>query len=150
MMRYIVSIVLLSLAFQFDALGQQFGDQLSDQEIVNVVELPILMADQDSAYLKVRGTISATCKMKGCWMTIQGPDENDIRITFKDYAFFVPKEGMEGKTVTFEGTVKRAVTDVATLRHFAQDAGKSEAEIQSIIEPKEEYSFIASGVFIED
>jgi hypothetical protein len=36
------------------------------------------------------------------------------------------------------------------LRHYAEDAGKSKAEIAAITEPKREVSFEASGVLILD
>jgi hypothetical protein len=64
--------------------------------------------------------------------------------------FFVPTEGADGKEVVFSGVAKRKVTDVATLRHFAEDDGKTEAEINAITEPKEEIEFVASGVVIYD
>lgn len=81
-------------------------------------------------------------------MTVK--DENGVatRITFKDYGFFVPTSGAEGKEVVISGVAKRKVTDVATLRHFAEDAGKTQAEIDAITEPKQEIEFVASGVVI--
>jgi hypothetical protein len=73
-----------------------------------------------------------------------------MRVTFKDYGFFVPKEGMEGKEVVFEGVAKRKVTDVDMLKHFAEDAGKSQEEIDAITEPKVELTFVANGVIIKE
>ncbi|MEQ8925332.1 MAG: DUF4920 domain-containing protein [Fulvivirga sp.] len=149
-MKKLVSILFVLIVYVPALNAQHFGEEFSKQEVIKITELPAIMAKQDSAILKVNSEITATCKMKGCWMTVKGPDEQDIRITFKNYGFFVPKDGMEGKSVTFEGILKKVTTDVATLRHFAEDAGKTEEEIQSITDPKEEYSFVASGVFIED
>jgi hypothetical protein len=39
---------------------------------------------------------------------------------------------------------------VATLRHYAQDAGKSKEEIDKITEPKHMLTFLADGVLITD
>ena len=86
--------------------------------------------------------------MKGCWMTLDG-EEGDVRVTFKDYGFFVPTEGQEGKTAVIEGVAVKTVTDVATLKHYAQDAGKSAEEIAAITEPREEIALIATGVAIK-
>ena len=38
----------------------------------------------------VEGTVNRVCQMKGCWMELvpSGADRG-IRVTFKDYAFFV-------------------------------------------------------------
>jgi len=77
-------------------------------------------------------------------------DENGVstRVTFKDYGFFVPKDSAAGKEVVFSGVARRKITDVATLRHYAEDAGKTQEEIDAIMEPKEEIEFVANGVVI--
>jgi hypothetical protein len=74
--------------------------------------------------------------------------EKAMRVTFKDYGFFVPTDGVEGMQTVFEGYAKKTTTSVASLQHFAQDAGKPEAEITQITEPKEEITFVATGVLI--
>ena len=61
--------------------------------------------------------------------------------------FFVPKD-VSGEKVVLQGKAFRQVTDVAALRHYAEDAGKTRAEIEAITEPKEELIFIAEGVEI--
>lgn len=98
---------------------------------------------------KITGTIVNTCAKKGCWMNITDEKGNDVRVTFKDYSFFVPTTGVENAHVTVAGTFKKETTDVATLKHFAEDAGKSKKEIAKITEPKNEYTFVATGVIIE-
>jgi hypothetical protein len=104
--------------------------------------------NKDSVLLTLKGTIEQTCSQKGCWMTVQDEHGVSTRVTFKDYGFFVPTEGAEGKEVVFSGVAKKKITEVATLRHFAQDAGKSQEEIDAITEPKEEIEFVAKGVVI--
>ncbi|MEL6969642.1 MAG: DUF4920 domain-containing protein, partial [Bacteroidota bacterium] len=39
-------------------------------------------------------------------------------------------------------------TSVDDLRHYAEDAGKSEEEIAAITEPKRELAFLADGVIL--
>jgi hypothetical protein len=41
------------------------------------------------------------------------------------------------------------VESVDELRHYAKDAGKSQASIDSIINPETTYSFLADGVLIQ-
>ena len=36
------------------------------------------------------------------------------------------------------------------LRHYAEDAGKTQAEINAIVEPEFRLAFTATGVMIED
>uniref|UniRef100_UPI0040478690 DUF4920 domain-containing protein n=1 Tax=Roseivirga sp. TaxID=1964215 RepID=UPI0040478690 len=125
-----------------------YGAQINDENIISVDDMLAQLSTQDSVNVKVEGEITATCAMKGCWMNLVLPSGEEMRVTFKDYAFFVPKEGMEGNRAIIEGKVKRTKTDVATLKHYAEDAGKSVEEIAAITEDKDELAFEATGVVI--
>lgn len=129
---------------------QYYGEQITTNGVVSKIDLASFMEDKDSADVKLEGTILKTCEKKGCWMTVDLGNDREMRVTFKDYGFFVPKEGAEGKKTIVEGTIKRKVTDVETLKHFAEDAGKSQEEIDAISDPKEELTFVATGVIIKD
>ncbi|MBK6732010.1 MAG: DUF4920 domain-containing protein [Bacteroidetes bacterium] len=41
---------------------------------------------------KVKGTVTSVCQNKGCWMKLDLGNGESMRVTFKDYGFFVPKE----------------------------------------------------------
>ena len=69
-------------------------------------------------------------------------------IKFKDYGFFVPLDA-SGKEVIVEGKAYVNKVSGADLKHYAEDAGKSEEEIAEITEPKIEYAFEANGVLIK-
>jgi hypothetical protein len=125
-----------------------YGEVISAEGALTLASLNEKLADNDSIALTLKGTIEKTCEKKGCWMTVTDENGSVTRVTFKDYGFFVPTEGAEGKDVVFSGIAKRKITDVATLRHFAEDEGKSQEEIDAITEPKEEIEFVASGVVI--
>lgn len=125
-----------------------YGEKIDHENVIPVEEMLNKLSSSDSISVKVEGEITATCAMKGCWMNLVLPSGDEMRVTFKDYAFFVPKEGMEGNRAIIEGVVKRTVTDVATLKHYAEDAGKSVEEIEAITEAKSELAFEATGVII--
>jgi hypothetical protein len=76
-------------------------------------------------------------------------ESDTIQVMFKDYGFFVPKQGLENKTAIIEGFAKQDTISVEKLRHFAEDAGKSKTEINKIIAPKFKISFVANGVIIK-
>ncbi len=97
--------------------------------------------------LRVKGLVQDVCQKKGCWM-ILSDRELEVRVTFKDYGFFVPLD-LGGKTVVVEGTLTETVVSEADARHYAEDAGQSEAEIQQIIGDQKEYSLIATSVQIQ-
>lgn len=133
-----------------EASFTSYGSEISPDGAENASSINYLMQDLDSANVKLTGEIEKTCKMKGCWMTVKTNEGETMRVTFEDYGFFVPKEGMEGKTAIFEGQVSKTITSVETLKHFAKDEGKSEEEIAAITEPKEEFAFVATGVLIQE
>jgi len=96
---------------------------------------------------KIKGTVLSVCEKKGCWMTIAKPGGEEIMVRFKDYGFFMPKN-IVGKEVVLDGEAKLSVTDVETLRHYAEDAGKGKEEIEKITLPKSEIEFTAKGVVV--
>jgi hypothetical protein len=74
--------------------------------------------------------------------------QDTVLVRFKDYGFFVPKSGAEGKSAIVNGNISVDTLSVAQLRHYAEDAGKSREEILSIVNPEITISFLADGVSI--
>ncbi|MCK5369007.1 MAG: DUF4920 domain-containing protein, partial [Cyclobacteriaceae bacterium] len=109
---------------------------------------PQKMDNVESLDIKVKGTITEVCQAKGCWMTLDLGDDELLRVKFKDYGFFVPKD-VTGKTAIVQGVAKKEIIGVDELRHLAEDAGKSEKKINAIDKPKEELVFVAEGVIIQ-
>jgi hypothetical protein len=81
-------------------------------------------------------------------MTLKNANGESLRITFKDYAFFMPKDG-SGRVAIAEGIAKVEETSVADLQEYAKDAGKSAEEIAAITESEKELVFEASGVILK-
>ena len=50
------------------------------------------MDKTSSLETSVTGKVENVCLKKGCWMTIKNPDGEPMRVTFKDYAFFMPMD----------------------------------------------------------
>lgn len=131
--------------------GKHFGATINADNAIKYDDLLPKMANTDSLAIKVTGKVKEVCQKKGCWMTLvpDQPNQPEMRVTFKDYAFFMPKD-LSGKHVVIDGFAFVDVTPVADLRHYAEDAGKSKAEIEAITEPKREVAFEAAGVLILD
>lgn len=135
---------------QTEKAPNQFGEAIDGTGSISYDDLLAKLASVDSLDTKVEGTVSAVCKKKGCWMTIVSDDSDvEMRVKFKDYGFFVPKD-IEGRKVVFTGKAYKDLTSVDDLRHYAEDAGKSKEEIEAITEPEEDYNFLASGVLLLD
>ncbi len=126
-----------------------YGASITDDKAVSIMEVSSLMGTSDSLELKLTGTIVKTCPKKGCWMTVDTGNGETMRVTFKDYGFFVPKTEMAGKTVVFQGKAFKTTTSVEELQHYADAGGASDEEIAKITEAKDEISFIADGVIIK-
>ncbi|PSL07893.1 DUF4920 domain-containing protein [Cecembia rubra] len=126
-----------------------FGEKINDAGVVSLQQLVSFLEDSEEFTGKVKGEIKEVCSMKGCWMTIDLPNGQTMRVTFKDYGFFVPKNS-QGYPVIIEGIATKKITDVSTLKHYAEDAGKTKEEIDAITSPKQEYAFEAIGVIIQE
>jgi hypothetical protein len=125
-----------------------FGDKISADSAVAISELTTLMGDKTELQVKLSATVDAVCQKKGCWMDLKSGDSSTLRVTFKDYGFFVPKDAA-GKQAVVQGIAKIEETSVADLKEYAKDAGKSTEEIEAIKEPKKELVFEATGVIIK-
>lgn len=126
-----------------------FGAAVEESNVYSIAQMFETLEAKGDFEGKVVGEIKEVCAHKGCWMTVELPDGQLMRVTFKDYGFFVPKNSM-GYPVIMEGIAKRSITDVASQKHYAEDAGKSKEEIDAITSDKEEYTFEAAGVIIKE
>jgi hypothetical protein len=125
-----------------------YGDAITADGALSVAQFQDALSDKDSLSTKLRTEIQQSCAKKGCWMDVKLADGSSMKVRFRDYAFFVPTKGLEGKEVVMEGRAKKEVTSVAMLRHYAEDAGKSKEEIAAITEPETSWTFEADGVLI--
>jgi hypothetical protein len=146
-----LSVILLGLCISFSAMSQSesgYGQKITKKGAIAASKLPAKMGNKENLKVKVTGEVESVCQVKGCWMKVTTTEGQTMRVIFKDYAFFVPKD-ISGKTVTFEGEAQNKVVSVDHLKHYAQDAGKSKAEIAQITEPSQEITFVATGVIVE-
>lgn len=124
-----------------------FGEEISEAGALSGTELVSSLEKQDSVAGKFSVKIIEACQKKGCWMMVD-LNGTPMRVTFKDYGFFVPKNSA-GHTAIIEGVAHKEELSVATLKHYAEDAGQSKEEIAAITKPETEYSFEAVGVIIK-
>jgi transglutaminase-like putative cysteine protease len=125
---------------------KKFGSAI---QLKHPVTLKTAMAGYDrnkDNEILVAGSVAKVCQKKGCWMTIK-TDDDSVRVTFKDYGFFVPLNS-EGQRVLMQGRLERKEISVKDQRHFLEDEGAPADQIKAITTPKVEYSFVASGVEI--
>ncbi|GAA4404144.1 hypothetical protein GCM10023187_21050 [Nibrella viscosa] len=151
-MRKLLSLVLM-LGLTAGAFAQQeavsyHGKKISEKGAIPATQLAAKMNGKEALNTKVEGTVESVCQAKGCWMKVKTSNGETMRVTFRDYGFFVPKD-IVGKTVVVEGTAQTTTTPVAELRHYAEDAGKSKEEIAKITQPEKALAFVADGVIVK-
>lgn len=125
-----------------------FGEKITEDGAKPTDSLKAMMGTDTMMNCKLVGPIEAVCQKKGCWMELKNQDGSTIRVTFKDYGFFMPKDA-SGRTAIVDGFAKVEVTSVADLKEYAKDDGKSKAEIDAIREPLKELVFEAKGVILK-
>lgn len=93
-------------------------------------------------FLSIEAGVAEVCRAKGCWMVLTD-GERSVRVTFRDYAFFVPKD-LAGKTVVAEGVLSRRVISAEEAEHLAKESGATTA---APLLPREEWQLVATSVF---
>ena len=125
------------------------GDAITEDGAVSSANFLTQFEGKDSLNVKLTASITEVCSKKGCWMKLDLENGKSMRVTFKDYGFFVPLNAA-GKLAVVEGIAKIDTTDVAILKHYAEDANATQEEIDAITEPEINYSFEAVGVIIKE
>ena len=126
-----------------------YGEMFSISELEDYSSLRNDIMTNYQRDIKIEGEILSSCPMKGCWMKIKS-EQDTILVRFKDYGFFVPKKGIEGDKAIVHGKMSVETLSIDLLRHYAEDAGKTEEEINDIKEPKVSFTFLADGVYIKN
>ena len=142
---FIVLLITSCSTKQYSFFGEQIEDQVTD------IFASVYESAQNGTVENVvlEGEITQTCAKKGCWMNVKMAEGDTMMVRFKDYDFFVPKEGVEGLRTVIRGNARMDTISVDLLRHYAEDAGKNEDEVMAITEPRFVLEFIADGVLIE-
>ena len=134
-------------------VGEYYGQDVSAKAVKKAISPDDLNKELKSnpkiAKTSVKGKITGVCPKKGCWVSLATDSGETFFVKMKDYAFFVPT-ALEGKTVILEGSAESKTTSVKELQHYAEDAKKSQAEIDAITKPQEEIRFVATGIKVVD
>jgi len=124
------------------AAGQDYGAGLT---LATVSPLPAVLAAAErhtEQPVLVYGRISDVCQKKGCWTVLSDRDAN-VRVRFKDYGFFLPKDS-SGKYAYVEGVVKIEMQSEKVAKHYASESQHGDPD--AIRGPRREVGFVATGV----
>ena len=91
----------------------------------------------------LEGTVNAVCQRKGCWMEMATKKGGRaIRVTFKDYGFFVPTDS-KGMKVRAEGKVMVKVLSKEDVDHYVGEGASIKRNPDG---SANEVTFVATGV----
>ena len=142
MKKLAIVLLLATTAFANDVItrGAAVSKDAKAIPLATVLENP-------EAYTKeavvVEGVIAAACTRKGCWMQLAPAEGKDsVRVTFKDYGFFIPLDA-KGMKARAEGVTEVKTLSKAEADHLAEEGAKlTRKEDGTAIE----VSFVANGV----
>jgi hypothetical protein len=127
-----------------------FGSTFDPAGAVAEPEMVKMIGDKDSVAVKFSTNIIETCQMAGCWMTVQSSSGYPMWVYMKDHEFSVPKSGAAELKCVVSGIAYHDTLSVEDLKHYAEDANKSQAEIDAITSPLPVLAVDATGVMIEN
>lgn len=129
-------------------IGDHYGTKVKPKGALTLAEVATKL-DEGTQFpeVKIKAKVKDVCANKGCWLKLEMPDGKEATVNMKDYGFFVPVAA-KGKTVVIDGQAVMKVIPVSELRHYAEDAKKSKAEIERITESKKEVKILAKGIIV--
>jgi len=100
----------------------------------------VLRKPEDGQKVLVEGVVRRACSQMGCWMELAPAEGGQgVRVTFKDYGFFVPTDSA-GAKARVQGTIKVAQLSEAQAAHLRAEGGSMSAGAQR------EVRLVATGV----
>jgi hypothetical protein len=130
------------------AKGVVYGEVAESKNTVSPDEISTKLVDNKFEG-QVKGRVVEVCKAEGCWIRLQKADGSSMMVRAKDHAFLMP-ENIVGKTVLVDGSAMVKEVSEEMRKHYAEDAGKSKAEIAKIKGPDKDVQFSARGVKVLD
>lgn len=120
--------------------GAALSPDSKKADLATVIEQP---EEYAASAVIVEGVIEKACTNKGCWMQL-APEKGKtaIRVTFKDYGFFVPLDA-KGMKARAEGVTKIKTLSKKEADHLAGEGAKLDRAEDGTAR---EVSFVASGV----
>ncbi len=94
------------------------GEALKGAPSVKLADLLAKPEAHEGKTVQVQGQVRKACEKKGCWMELAMDAKNPgVRVTFKDYGFFVPLDSA-GSQARVEGVVKVTELSENRAKHY--------------------------------
>jgi hypothetical protein len=139
----VATLLLATVAFAGETIsrGAAIAKDAKSIPLATVLASPI---EYSKTPVVVEGVVTNACERKGCWMQLKPAADADqsVRVTFKDYGFFVPLDA-KGMKARAEGVTTVKKLSKAEADHLEEEGAQLKRnEDGSAIE----VSFVANGV----
>jgi hypothetical protein len=128
-------------------VGDTYGEKVNTTAPLDIAQLPAKLETAESYNGTIKAKVLDVCSKKGCWIKLQIDEKTTAFVKMKDYGFFVPTAAI-GKYVVLDAEAKIKTTSVKELKHYAEDAKKTQAEIDAITKPEKEIRLLANGITV--
>lgn len=136
------TVIRLSEPVSVTETHEVFGASMpSSEHTLTLAELIDNREQHLGAEVVISTQIVKVCQKKGCFFIARDGDAA-ARVTFRDYAFFIPTDS-GGKVVTLAGTFSRETLTQKQSEHLASDLGEPVAYADLL-----QYAIVASSVRI--
>ena len=147
-MKYLLLLSTIGAMFASCAVKKEsYGPEKVN--VAEAISVSAMLNDFQGKSGRVEYTFEAplneVCSKAGCWVNVDQGNCETFMVRFKDH-FTIPPSTPVGTNAIFHGYAFQDTVSVDMLRHFAEDAGKSQSEIELINEPKITFGFEADGV----
>ena len=140
-------VLRLSEPVEMGSNYEVFGDPMPNKSAgFSLIDLIDRKQGHLGKKVRVSAKITQVCQAKGCFF-IAMEDENWARITFRDYAFFVPTDAANSRIIV-EGVFSEIHLSKAEADHYRSDLGSSSVATEDGF--LTEYSIVASSVLIHE
>lgn len=139
----LIAALPLSAQSPTDSAVVKRGAPVSAGPAIPVTQLVASARNYTARAVIVEGMITRECTEKGCWMQVApSADANGMRVTFKDYGFFIP-QSMVGRRARMEGMTKVTTHSKAAADHLIGEGAQLQRNADGTAT---EVQFVANGV----
>jgi hypothetical protein len=134
-------VIRLSEPVEVTDTHETFGSAMPGSvEPVSLSSLVANHGDYVGKSVAVEARVSKVCQKKGCFFIAQD-GATVVRVSFKDYSFFVPTD-IGGRQVTLLGELQLKEVSAEQAEHYAADVGAENAGIA----PGPQFEIVATAV----
>lgn len=119
-----------------------FGEGVKLQKALRLRDVAKNVDAVKGKTIRIDGLLRDVCRKKGCWVVLKD-GKHEVRVKFKDYAFFVPRDAT-GRRAILQGVLSTKTISEAVAKHYAEEGGNP-AAAKSIKGPQTVLSFMATG-----